>query len=84
MAIVWADNLSRVTHNSDWQLAPCKFQHFNKTWGTHTVDRFASFTNKQVPRYNSKWRDGTSEAGDSLHLSNLKWRRENNGCNPTC
>ena len=69
-ANVWADNLSRVTDDSDWRLAPRKLRHFNITWGTHTIDRFASYTNKQVPRYNSKWRDGTAEAMDSLHLSN--------------
>jgi hypothetical protein len=28
-ANVWTDNLSRVTDNSDWQLAPRKFKHFN-------------------------------------------------------
>ncbi len=43
--------------------------HFNKTWGTHTIDRYASYTNKQVPRYNSKWRDGTWKAVDYIHLS---------------
>ena len=46
------------------------------------MDRFASFANKQVARYNSKWRDGTSEAVDSLHLPDRDWRRENNWCNP--
>jgi hypothetical protein len=81
-ANVWADNLSRVTDNSDWQLAPRKFKHFNSIWGLHTVDRFASSTNKQIPRYNSKWRDGTAEAVDSLHLSDQEWRAENNWCNP--
>ena len=68
-ANVWADNLSRVTDNSDWHLAPRKSRHFNRTWGTHTIDRVASSTNKQVLRYNSKWRDATSRTVDSLHLS---------------
>ncbi len=45
-ANAWADNLSRVTDNSDWQLAPRKFKHFDKLWVPHTVDRFASFANK--------------------------------------
>ena len=81
-ANVWADNLSRATDNSDWKLAPRKFRHFSRTWGTHTIDCFASFTNKQVPRYNAKWLDGTTEAVDSLRLSYLEWRRENNWCNP--
>jgi hypothetical protein len=81
-ANVLADNLSRVTDNSDWQLAPRKFRHFIRNWSTHTIDQIASSTNKQVPRYNSKWRDGKAEAVDSLHLSDQEWRRENNWCNP--
>jgi hypothetical protein len=81
-ANVWADNLSRITDNSDWQLAPRKFKYFDKRWGPHSIDRFASFTNKQVDRYNAKWRDGTTEAVDSLHLPDTEWRKENNWCNP--
>jgi hypothetical protein len=81
-ANVWADNLSRVTDNSDWQLAPRKFKHFNKVWGPHTIDRFASYANKQLPRYNAKWRDGTTEAVDSLRLPDSEWRHERNWCNP--
>ena len=57
-ANVWANNLSRVTDNSDWQLAPRVFGYLNKLWGAHTIDRFASYANKQLPRYNAKWRDG--------------------------
>ena len=68
--------MSRVTDNSNWQLAPRKFKHFDKKWGPHTIDRFASNANKQLPRYNAKWRDGTTEAVDCLHPSDAKWRRE--------
>ena len=50
---VWAHNISRVTDNSNWQLAPRKFRHFNKKWGLHTVDCFPSSANKQMPRYNA-------------------------------
>jgi len=81
-ANVWADNLSRITDNSDWQLAPRKFKYFDKRWGPRSIDRFASFNNKQVVRYNTKWRNGTTEAVDSLHLMDSEWRRENNWCNP--
>ena len=82
-ANVWVDNLSRVTDNSDWQLAPRKTKHFNKVWGPHTIDRFASFTNKQLPRCNAKWRDGTTEAVVSLRLPDSEWRRERSLCNPS-
>ncbi len=81
-ANVWADNLSRVADNSDWQLAPRKFRHLDKLWGPHTVDRFASNANKQLPRYNAKWRDGAAEAVDSLHLTDREWQQEANWCNP--
>ena len=79
---VLADNLSRVTDNSDWQLTPRKFWHFSKTWGTHMIVRFASSANRQLPRYNAKWRDGTAEAVDSLHLPDQAWRGEHYWCNP--
>jgi hypothetical protein len=64
-----ADNLTRVTDNTDRQLAPKKFKHFNKEWGPHTIDRFDSNANKQLPRYNAKWRNSTTEVVDCLHLS---------------
>ena len=54
-ANVWADNLSHVMDNFDWQMAPRKFiKHFNKVWGPHTIDRFASYANKHLPRFNAK------------------------------
>ncbi len=46
------------------------------------MDRFAYNANKQLPRYNAKWRDGTAEAVDSLHLPDKAWRVEHNWCNP--
>jgi hypothetical protein len=81
-ANVWADRLSRETDNSDWQLATRVFRYYDKIWGPHSIDRFASFANKQLPRYNAKWRDGQAEAVDSIHLADRKWRQETNWCNP--
>jgi hypothetical protein len=52
-ANVWADRLNRETDNSDWQLATRVFRYYDKIWGPHSVDRFASFANKQFPRYNA-------------------------------
>jgi hypothetical protein len=40
----------------------------NSLWGPHSIDRFATHGNSQLPRYNSRWRDPTSEAVDCLHL----------------
>jgi len=57
-ASVWADHLSRETDNAVWQLATRVFCYYDKKWGPHTIDRFGSFANKQLPRLNAKWRDG--------------------------
>ncbi len=46
------------------------------------MDRFASFANKQILRYNARWRDGATEAVDSLYLRDAEWRREENWCSP--
>ena len=53
-ANVWADNLSRITDNSDWPRAPRKFKYFDKRWDPHSIDRFASFANKKLARNNPK------------------------------
>jgi hypothetical protein len=55
--------MPRVTYNSVWQLTPRKFKHVDKWQGPHTIDCFASSANKQIPRYNAKWRDGTTAFG---------------------
>jgi hypothetical protein len=81
-ANIWADGLSRVKDNSDWKLRESSFDRLNKLWGPVSIDRFASFENKQTPRYNAKWRDGRAEAVDSLHLSDDAWLQEHNWCNP--
>jgi hypothetical protein len=77
-ANVWTDKLSNISDNSNGQLAPRVFRHLNGLWGAHTIDRFASFASTQLPRFNAKWRDGTTEAVDCLHLPNAEWRGEHN------
>ena len=81
-ANIWADALSRTTDNSDWQLTPRMFRHLSELWGSHSIDRFASAQNKQLPRYNARWRDGQAEAVDCLHLPDADGRGEHNWCNP--
>ena len=51
-------------------------------WGPHSVDYFASFANKQLPRYNAKWSYRKSEAVESIHLADQDWQHETNWCNP--
>ncbi len=77
-ANVWANRLNRETDNSDWQLATRIFRYYDKRWGSHSIDRFASFAKKQLPRYNAKWRDGNTKAVDSIHLPYRDWQRETN------
>ncbi len=74
--------LSRKTDNADWQLATRIFYYYDKQWGSHTIDRFTFFANKQLPRYTAKWRDGKAEDLDSIQLPDREWRQEKNRCNP--
>ncbi len=46
--------------------------------GTPLCRPFASFANKQLPRYNAKWGDGKAETVDSIHLANRDWQQETN------
>jgi hypothetical protein len=58
------------------------FDKLQRTYGPHSIDRFASANNALLPRYNSAWRDPGTEAVDALHLPDSAWQRENNWCNP--
>lgn len=80
-ANIWADRLSRITDDSDWQLHPRLFRSLDKRY-RHTIDRFASGTNTHLPRFNSRWLEPGTEAVDCLRLPNSAWRRESNWCHP--
>ena len=70
-----ADYLSHIIDYDDWQLNPSVFSELEDCWGPHSVDRFASFHNCQVPRFNSRcWNPG-SEAVDAFTVD---WSGENN------
>jgi hypothetical protein len=79
---VWADQLSRELDTEDRQLNPRIFEHLQHRWGPHTVDRFASMLNAQLPRFNARWKDPKCEDVDCFHLPDASWQRENNYCNP--
>ena len=51
------------------------YQLVDSSWGPHTVDRFASFYNAQMPRFNSKFWDAEFEAVDSFTQD---WSSDNN------
>lgn len=70
-----ADFLSRVTDMDDWSVYDDVFNSYEKLWGMHTVDRFATHYNKKCERFNSKyWCPGT-EAVDAF---SQVWVSENN------
>jgi ABC-type branched-subunit amino acid transport system substrate-binding protein len=81
-AKVWADRLSRETDMDYWQLNPRVFTYLNFLCGPHSIDMLATQGNSQLPRYNSHWRDPTSEAVDYLHLPDIISTAETKCCNP--
>jgi hypothetical protein len=81
-ANIWADTLSREMDYEGWQLNPRIFDHLQRRWGPHTIDRFASMLNAQLPRFNARRWDSLCEDIDSMHLSDEAWRHENNYYNP--
>ena len=49
-----ADYTSWIVDLDDWQVSPSVFSMIDSMWGPHTVDRFASPSNAQLVRFNSK------------------------------
>jgi len=81
-ANIWADRLSRDLDINDWKLNPAEFRRKDFEWGGptgHTVDRFASHTSAQLPRYYSLYRDPACEGVNSLAQD---WLGEHNWVNP--
>ena len=77
-----ADYLSRIVDYDDWNLDHTIFELIDYEWAPHTVDRFASHYNTQLPRFNSRfWNPGT-EAVDAFTCD---WQDNNNWlCPPVC
>jgi hypothetical protein len=81
-ANIWAHGLNRELHRDEWQLNPRIFSCLQTEWGPHSIDRFASMVNTQLPRFNAKRRDPKCEDIDCLHLPDAAWQCEANYCNP--
>ena len=78
-----ADRISRLPDKHDWQLHPSLFAYLDSLWGPHTIDRFASYLNRQTTVYNSRFADPHSSGVDALAQTN--WREHNNFVNaPFC
>ena len=70
-----ADKLSRIIDNDDWSISDEAFKYFDGLWGPHSIDRFASYYNTKVQRFNSRfWNPGT----EAIDAFTLDWSNENN------
>ena len=70
-----ADFISHIQDFDDWKLHPGVFSWLNNKWGPCTVNRFASFYNTQLPRFNSRFCNPGSEA---VHCFTCGWAGEMN------
>ena len=58
-----------------WRVNPTVFRLLEAKWGLHAIDRFASYYNAQLPRFNSKFASPGCTGVDSLVQD---WSGENN------
>ncbi len=70
-----ADELSRIIDPDDWSLNRDVFVMLDRQFGPHTIDRFASYYNSQLPRFNSRFWNPGCEAADAFTQN---WHLENN------
>ena len=70
-----ADLLSRFIDKDDWSVNRSVFHIVDAKWGPHTIDRFASYYNIQLPRFNSKFACPGSCGVDALTQG---WGEHNN------
>lgn len=64
-----ADEISKTSCTDEWRVSDEFFSFIDEMWGPHDVDRFASFRNRKVHRFNSKFVDFQSEAVDAFTQS---------------
>lgn len=74
-----ADRLSRLSLQYEWKMVPVLFQQIDNLFGPHTIDRFASMSTAQLPRYNSQYADPLTSGVDAL--AQQDWAREVNFVN---
>lgn len=70
-----ADFISRIVDHDDWSIADSVFEYFDMLWGPHSIDRFASFYNTKLPRFNSRFWNPGCEIIDAFTSD---WSGENN------
>jgi hypothetical protein len=64
-----ADAPSRFIDRSDWKLHPDCFEMLSQRWGSHDFDLFATETNRQVPRFCTRWPSPLARAVDAFAIS---------------
>ena len=74
-----ADYLSKIVDHDDGTVKDCYFHAVTSVWGPCSVDRFASYKNRKVPTFYSKYFNPDSLGVDSLAFS---WVGET--CCATC
>jgi len=74
---ILADYLSHVVEmlHHHYGLQRHLFRVLDDRWGPHTIDRFATVSNRQVPRFNSQYFHPESAWTDAF---SLPWAGENN------
>lgn len=70
-----ADYISRMIDHEDWQITFEFFDFLNFLWGPHSIDRFASISNRKTVRFNSLFWNPDSEAIDAFTQN---WTNDNN------
>ena len=64
-----ADYLSKIVDYDEWTVKDCYFHAVTSVWGPCSVDCFASYKNRKVPRFYSKYFNPDSLGVDSLAFS---------------
>lgn len=76
---LWADRLSRTADSTDWSLRRSTFLEYERMYGPHTVDLFATAEDKQCGRFFSRF---PSPGGGGVDAMRQNWRLENGWANP--
>jgi len=76
---MWADRLSRTRDSTDWTLRCDAFLKFERLYGPHTVDVFATAETKRCGRFFSRF---ASPGAAGVYAMQQSWRGENSWANP--
>jgi hypothetical protein len=71
----WADALSRGSPLDELVLRPAAFASLERRFGPHTIDRYATYENAQLRRFNTLLPDARSVGAGAL---SQRWEGENN------